>query len=242
VTDEQSHEQEEQPLVAPPVEEQVSASEAIRNEPAGDSIPEFAVVTLPQQPAHRPATRGQRLWLLLIALLIILLDQLTKRFIEGWLPLYTSWAPFPQWADLFQLTHTTNTGAAFGLFPSGGPIFAVVAVVVAIAIIFYNHQLPAGNLTLRTALGLQLGGAMGNLIDRARQGQVTDFFDTGALPIFNIADAAIVVGVILLALLMLWETVEARREPIARVEEAPAEDPSVVSRLPVRSPDEWTTG
>lgn len=246
MTDEQSHEQEEQPLVDSPLEELTVASEVVPDEPepARDPIPEFAVVTLPLRPEHRPATRGQKLWLLFLAALVILLDQLTKRAIEVWLPLYTSWAPFPQLAHLFQLTHTTNTGAAFGIFPSGGVLFGIVAFVVGIAIIFYNRQLPAGNMILRSALGLQLGGALGNMIDRVRQGHVTDFFDVGPLPIFNIADAAIVTGVVLLALLMLWETIEARRmdEAESDLEEGVAEDPAVISRLPVRSPDEWTTG
>jgi len=247
VTDEQSHEQpeqEEQPLVDSLLEEPTAASEVVEDAPARDHIPEFAVVTLPERPEHRPATRGQKLWLLFLAALVILLDQLTKRAIEAWLPLYTSWAPFPQLAHLFQLTHTTNTGAAFGLFPSGGMLFGIVAVVVAIAIIFYNRQLPAGNMILRSALGLQLGGALGNMIDRVRQGHVTDFLDTGPLPIFNVADIGIVTGVVLLALLMVWETVEARRmdEAVPAVEEGAAEDQAVVSRLPVRSSDEWTTG
>ena len=68
----------------------------------------------------------------------------------------------------------------------------LAAIIVSMVIIIYNLRLPAGHLFLRVALGMQLGGALGNLIDRARLGHVTDFIDVGPVPIFNIADAAVV--------------------------------------------------
>lgn len=152
-----------------------------------------------------PATTAGRALLFVIAALVILVDHLTKLFIESRLPLYQSWAPFPEYADYFRFTHVTNTGAAFGLFPGGSAIFAVIATVVAVIIIVYNYQLPGRQPWLRVALGFQLGGAMGNLIDRLRLGHVTDFLDFGPWPVFNMADASVVTGVIILALLMLFE-------------------------------------
>jgi signal peptidase II len=151
--------------------------------------------------------------LFLIAAVVILVDQLTKLWVEAHIPVNTSIAPFPDYADLFQFTHVHNTGAAFGMFAGGGYVFAIVAIIVAIVIIVYNFSLPAGNFALRLALGLQLGGALGNFIDRLRIGHVTDFFDVGPFfYIFNIADAAIIGGVIVLALLMWQEHREERKQ------------------------------
>ncbi|KAA3661814.1 MAG: signal peptidase II [Chloroflexi bacterium] len=143
-----------------------------------------------------------------IAGLVILLDQLTKMFVESRLPLYDMWAPIPSIQELFRITHVPNTGMAFGLFPSGSSFFLIVAVVVALAIIYYNFTLPKGQFALRLALGLQLGGALGNFVDRLRIGHVTDFLDFGPWPVFNVADMAIVSGAIVLGWLVLQETRE----------------------------------
>jgi signal peptidase II len=114
---------------------------------------------------------------------------------------------------LFRIVHTTNTGAVFGLFQGTGMIFAALAVVVASAIIYFNMTLPGHQWAIRIALGLQLGGALGNFIDRMRQGHVTDFVDTGPWFIWNIADLAITSGVILFAV-AYWR--EVRREEAAK--------------------------
>lgn len=183
------------------------------------------------------------LFLLVVAGAVIAADQLTKIAVERALPLNSSWAPFPGVAHLFQFTHVSNTGAAFGLFPTGSLLFAVVAVVVGLVILVYNFQLPAGNLLLRLALGLQLGGALGNLLDRLRLGHVTDFLDFGPWPVFNLADTAVVAGVVLLGLLMLLEERESlqhRRQAAQREPEAEQAPPSLAS---LRRPSEnETTG
>lgn len=139
--------------------------------------------------------------LLLVAGITLIADIITKRIVEAQIPLYTSIPfidPYLSW------THTQNTGAAFSLFQNGGVFFIIVAIVVSAVILYYAPRLPAGDWLSRVALGLQLGGAIGNLLDRLRQGYVTDFihfqipqigFDW---PVFNIADSAIVVGVIML--------------------------------------------
>lgn len=145
-------------------------------------------------------------WILyLIAVPIILLDQITKEIVRLNMPLYTSWAPFPALENFFRFTHATNTGVAFGLFQNGNALFAVFATLISAGIIIFNQRLDPGNRLLRVALGLQLGGAIGNLIDRMAQGYVTDFLDFGPWPIFNVADMAVVSGVILLAYVMLQE-------------------------------------
>ncbi len=149
----------------------------------------------------------------LIMTLVLLADQATKYLVETRIPLYGVWAPFPALEGIFRVVHTTNTGAVFGLFQGTGMFFAGLAVVVAAAIIYFNLTLPGHQWLLRIALGLQLGGALGNLIDRLRQGHVTDFVDTGPWFIWNLADLAITSGVILFGF-AYWR--EIRREEAAK--------------------------
>lgn len=166
---------------------------------------------------------GERWLTLVIATVIIVLDQVSKYLVIERLPLYESWAPFPAIANLFQFTHTTNTGAAFGMFQNGNLFFAIMAVIVSAFIVFYNFTLGSGNRMLRVALGLQLGGAIGNLIDRVTLGYVTDFLDFGPWPVFNLADTAIVAGVIVLALLLLQEQREESRQAKGMAESSAGE-------------------
>jgi len=144
---------------------------------------------------------------------VLLVDQVSKNLVETRIPLYGYWAPIPALAEWLRFTHTGNTGAVFGLFQGSGMFFAALAVVVAGAIVYFNVTLPGGQWLLRLALGLQLGGALGNMIDRVRQGHVTDFIDVGPWYIFNVADMAIVGGVILFAFVLLRDM---RRENAAQ--------------------------
>ena len=164
----------------------------------------------------------QRLLLFLVAVVVISLDQFTKYLVEMRMPLNTTYAPFPDLEAFFRITHVSNTGAAFGLFTQGGVVFMVVAAIVSVAIILYNFSLPSGFFLLRVALGLQLGGALGNLIDRIRLGHVTDFLDFGPWPIFNLADTSIVTGVVTLGILMVLEQ---RRETAAAAALAQKDSP-----------------
>ena len=158
------------------------------------------------QPENAPPARTrERAILLIVAALVIVADHFTKRLVETQLPINQTWAPFPDLARLFRITHVSNTGAAFGLFPGGSPFFTIIAVVVAVIILAYNFGLPAQHRLLRVALGLQLGGALGNLVDRLRLVHVTDFLDFGPWPVFNLADTSIVAGVVILGLLMFKE-------------------------------------
>jgi signal peptidase II len=151
-------------------------------------------------PAGRPFSL---LVLLGVAVLVLVLDQLTKAWVFTSLPEGGWWSPLPGLWRVFRITHITNSGAAFGIFPNQGNFFIVIAVVVALAIVLYYRYLPTGNWLVRLSLGLQLGGAIGNLLDRIRYGHVVDFVDIGFWPIFNIADLAIVSGVGILAY-CLW--------------------------------------
>lgn len=106
----------------------------------------------------------------------------------------------PVITNVFHITYVHNFGAAFGLFVHRTGFFIFVTTVVVLLIFVFLRHLPKEQKLLRAALVLQLGGAMGNLIDRVRLGYVIDFFDLRVWPVFNVADIAIVFGVGLLIL------------------------------------------
>jgi signal peptidase II len=152
-----------------------------------------------------------------VALLVLVLDQVTKGLIVAHMTLgqttdLTSWL-----APIFRLTYITNTGVAFGLFPGLGDFFIVVDLVVVVVLMIYNHWLPSGNWMMRLALGLQLGGALGNVADRLFRGAVVDFLDLNfwplkSWPVGNVADVSIVAGVVLLGVMILLEEREQKAE------------------------------
>ena len=156
----------------------------------------------------------------LLAIATLALDQFTKWLVVSNLEVNQPIYPVPALSGLFGLTYVTNTGVAFGLFKEAGTFFIFVAVIVITVIVRYLRQLPKDQWLMRVALGLQLGGAFGNLIDRLRLGYVVDFIDFKFWPVFNVADSAIVVGVTLLAV-SLWH--EDRSAPAPKPQEP---DPS----------------
>ena len=145
------------------------------------------------------AGRGKAAWLsdwllLPTVAVVVAMDQISKLLVRANLEHGESWPS----EGVLRLTHGTNTGSAFGLFPDQTAAL-VVASVIAIGFLAYfyrAHALPRR--LLRFAIALQLGGALGNLIDRVRAGAVVDFIDLGWWPVFNLADSAIVVGIALL--------------------------------------------
>ncbi len=149
--------------------------------------------------------RANLLFLLAVAAVVIVLDQLTKALVTANLALHEQVAPVEALRPYFTFTYVRNTGAAFGLFPSGGVFFIVVALVVSAMIVYFYRTMPDQTPMMRAALGLQLGGAWGNLIDRLRLGYVVDFLDFKFWPVFNVADSAIVVGVLVLLAAMWWQ-------------------------------------
>ncbi len=137
--------------------------------------------------------------LLQLGLIVLVIDQITKYVVQSYLVLGES---FPR-EGFLRITHTYNTGSAFGLFQDQNfPLIFASFVGVTILVFIYRSQHRPGFL-LRLSLGLQLGGAVGNLLDRVRLGHVTDFLDVGAWPVFNLADASIVTGLVFLAWLFL---------------------------------------
>lgn len=145
-----------------------------------------------------------------VAALVLVADQASKHWVAMRLEVGQSWDLAPWLAPILRITHVTNTGAAFGMFPQLGNVFVVVALIVIVVIVAYYRHITSGQWGMRLAFGLALGGAIGNVVDRMRQGYVVDFIDTNFwpfrdFPVFNLADASITVGVTLLALLTLWE-------------------------------------
>jgi len=160
--------------------------------------------------------RRREVVLIVIALLVIVLDQLSKHYVVLNLHLGVPWNPIKSLSRYVSFTYITNKGAAFGMFPAFGTFFAVIAIVVVIVILFYYRHLSNGQWAMNVGLGLQLGGALGNLIDRIRLGHVVDFIDLKVWPIFNVADSSIVVGVAILALSILRDVEEAPQQKVSR--------------------------
>jgi signal peptidase II len=153
-----------------------------------------------------PATRHIELW---IAVVIVVLDQVTKAIVRSQFDLYEGVPVVP---GFFNLTRVHNTGAAFGMlnsmdFPFKTAALAVVAAAALIGLAFFAATLPAVQWLSRLGIALIIGGAAGNLIDRISLGYVTDFVDLywqgWHFWAFNVADAAITVGVALMVLEML---------------------------------------
>jgi signal peptidase II len=139
-----------------------------------------------------------------IALVLVALDQWTKYLVRTNLPLNRDVALIPGLDKVFTFTYLHNTGGAFGLLPGMGLTFILVAVAVVVVIILYSHQIATGPWFLRLAFGLQLGGAMGNLVDRIAFGYVTDFINFRWWPVWNVADSCIVTGTILLLVFVVF--------------------------------------
>lgn len=132
------------------------------------------------------------MWLFVLPLTVVILDQFSKYIVVENMALGES---IPIIEEVFHLTYILNPGAAFGMFAHNRLFFIAIAVVVIGIIIWARKEILASPWEVKAGCGLFLGGAIGNLIDRARQGLVIDFFDFRVWPVFNIADIAICIGV-----------------------------------------------
>ena len=142
----------------------------------------------------------------LVAVVVFVLDRLTKTWVEQNIPVYEGRSVID---DVVRIVHTQNSGAAFGLLPERTTLLSVLSVVAVIAILYYYRQIAGTSPLIAGTLGMQLGGAFGNLVDRAGQGYVVDFVDIG-IPggwrfwAFNVADSSIVLGILFVTVL-LWQ-------------------------------------
>jgi len=134
----------------------------------------------------------------IIAVLIVVLDQLTKWLVVQYI---SPTQPIPIIDGFFQLVHWCNTGAAWGIFRDYNIVLAIISVLTVLALYLFRHSFGIHRPSSGWALGLIAGGIVGNVIDRLRLHCVVDFLDfyIGAnhWPAFNVADSAICVGVIL---------------------------------------------
>ena len=153
---------------------------------------------------------GVRLRFILLALGLLALDQWSKWLVVNRMVLGES---IPVIDGIFYLTYVKNPGAAFGMMPYKTAFFIVTTVLVIAGIAYYFTRISQDRLLLKTGLALQVGGAVGNLIDRIKIGYVIDFFDFRIWPVFNIADIGISIGVgILFIELLRKETGSAEGE------------------------------
>ncbi|MGI8968493.1 MAG: signal peptidase II [Chloroflexota bacterium] len=134
---------------------------------------------------------------LLVGAGVLLIDQVSKALVRRGL---ASGNSIDLFGGLVRLDFTRNQGAAFGILRQEGGIFILVALLVTGGILAYHRRISRAPLLARLGLGLVLGGALGNVLDRLRLGYVVDFVDLRWWPVFNLADSAIVIGVCALAL------------------------------------------
>lgn len=131
-----------------------------------------------------------RLSFILPAVTALVLDQLTKMWVTANMQLGQSLPP----DGIVRLTYIRNSGVAFGLFPNQTFIITLAAIAGLVVLLIYYRLSPFRNIYTYFGLGFILGGSSGNLIDRIRQGYVTDFIDFRVWPVFNTGDSAVVLG------------------------------------------------
>ncbi|MDA8139680.1 MAG: signal peptidase II [Desulfobacteraceae bacterium] len=150
----------------------------------------------------------------IISTVVIVLDQLSKALVMNYLPLGDSITIIP---NFFSLTHVHNPGGAFGFMARNGSplrhwLFLAAAVFALVMIVYFYHQTPKDRPFFGFALALIFGGAIGNMIDRIRFGEVVDFLDVYLgftslphWPTFNIADCGVTIGVTIFVLHILFK-------------------------------------
>ena len=139
-----------------------------------------------------------------VAVAVFVLDRITKAAVVANLQLNETREVV---GDYVRISHVRNTGAAFGLLPERTTLLSVLSVFAVVAILYYYRTMTMRSPFIAITLGMQLGGAIGNLVDRLGQGYVVDFVDVGVGSVrfwsFNVADSSIVVGIALVTFL-LW--------------------------------------
>ncbi len=156
---------------------------------------------------------GRLLLIASVAVAVFVADRVSKDLVATNIPVGQSRQVV---GDSVRIVHTQNSGAAFGLLPERTTLLSLLSVLAVVAIVYYYRTIVGRSPLIAVTLGMQLGGAFGNLLDRIGQGYVVDFVDVGVGSVrfwaFNVADSSIVVGIILVTL-VLW--IEERR-PSAR--------------------------
>lgn len=141
----------------------------------------------------------------ILALFWVALDQATKYYVASHFQVGES---VPVIQNIFHWTYVLNPGAAFGIFEGQRWIFIIIALGVMFCLWYLREEIIAGGLWMKLGSALFGAGALGNVIDRARQGLVIDFFDFRIWPVFNVADIGICVGVAMI----VWSILLQERE------------------------------
>ncbi len=158
-----------------------------------------------------------RKWIILASTLALsaAVDQASKRWIAAQLDLYESVTPIPQLAPFFQFTRSSNSGAAFGILPMAGDAFLLIAGLIIAGLLWYMRETPAEARMAPFAIGLVIGGAVGNALDRLQFGHVIDFIHyqiPGVISnVSNLADHAIVFGAFVIIAESVWRDYRERR-------------------------------
>lgn len=132
--------------------------------------------------------------------MIFILDQISKEVIRQKVPLYGSWPD----EGFFRIVHGLNTGSAFGLFAGFTNVLIIASIVGMGVVLYYFQKQEMSVVWHRLSIGLIVGGALGNLFDRIKDGAVVDFISVGWWPAFNVADSSISVGMFLLIVILLF--------------------------------------
>ena len=165
------------------------------------------------------ATRSGGIDVLAVVVLgaVLVLDQLTKAIVVGELGRSSASHRVGLWEPFLAIEYAENTGAAFGLLPGQGVYLLVLAVVVVVGLLAFL-RLSAPTKVSAGSIGLLIGGAIGNALDRVRLGYVVDFVAVGVWPNFNVADSAITTGV----LLFVWTSLRHEASSASNDSVAPA--------------------
>jgi signal peptidase II len=167
-------------------------------------------------------------WAVLLgpAAVVFAIDQLSKAWVMANLAIGETITPIPGLADFFAITRSANRGAAFSFLPQAGDLFLIIALVMIAGILIFYRRMQTSRWIERIALGLLLGGVMGNALDRIRLGYVVDFVHLqikGVISnVSNLADHAIVLGI---GILFLVQWLSSRRQTQEKAAAAPAGQP-----------------
>ncbi len=174
------------------------------------------------------------MWPLVVASAVFLGDQVTKAIAAESLGRDASSHRFELLGSMLAFEYLENTGAAFGVLEGQGIVLTLIAGLVVVLLVAHYLRSGRTSAVMATSLGLLIGGALGNVVDRVRLGYVIDFIAVGIWPKFNLADSAVTVGVVLLG----WTMVQVRDEPDQirneRVAELEASDSASTGSVNVR--------
>lgn len=172
------------------------------------------VVVTQTETSTSPAVAGR--WIFLIPIVIVVLDQILKSVMTGWLGPKAQFHRYDVIGTFAGFQYLENRGAAFGILPEQTELLTVIAIVIVVFALGVMWKEARTNVFAGAAIGLIVGGALGNIVDRIRLGYVVDFIAVGAYPKFNLADSMVTIGVVLL----LWASFrEERRSTFDGTEE-----------------------